>query len=77
MTTLVGEGVGETDELVVAGAAEDEDEVGGSAGTEKERTENNKNTEVLRPSSLYINTWMWLNAYTVFIDLLGYLFHTE
>ena len=33
-TTLVGERVGETDELVVT--AEDEDEVGGSAGTKRE-----------------------------------------
>ena len=37
-TTLVGEGVGENDELVVVGAAEDEDEAGGSG------TENNENT---------------------------------
>ena len=34
-TTLVGEGVGETDELVVVGAAENEDEAGGS-GTKRE-----------------------------------------
>ena len=33
--TLVGEGMGETDELVVVGAAGNEDEVGGS-GTERE-----------------------------------------
>ena len=34
-TTLVNEGVGEIDELVVAGAAEDEDEGGGFAGTKR------------------------------------------
>ena len=34
-TTLVGEGLGETDELVVVGAVEDEDEVGG-LGTKRE-----------------------------------------
>ena len=53
-TTLVGEGVGETDELVVVVAAEDEDEAGGS-GTERE---NNENTELLRPSLLYANIWL-------------------
>ena len=57
-TTLVGEGVGETDELVVVGAAEDEDEEGGS-GTERE---NNENTELLHPSSLYMNMWVWLDV---------------
>ena len=57
-TTLVGEGVGETDELVVVGAAEDEDEGGGS-GTERE---NNENTELLCPSSLYMNMWVWLDV---------------
>ena len=57
-TLLVGEGVGETDELVVVGAAEDEDEVGGS-GTERE---NNENTELLCPGSLYTNMWVWLDV---------------
>ena len=28
----------------------------------KERTENNENTELLCPSSLYTNKWMWINA---------------
>ena len=60
-STLVGEGVGETDELVVVGVAEDEDEVGGS-GTERENNENNENTELLCPSSLYMNMWVWLDV---------------
>ena len=27
----------------------------------KERTENNENTELLRPSLLYTNMWVWLD----------------
>ena len=68
-TTLVGEGVGETDELVVVGAAEDEDEVGG-LGTERE---NNENTELLCSSSLYTNMWVWLDVIIIITSYETYI----